>query len=151
MRNVPQLMLLGVMQLGLVACATVPSTDELQQLDGEELQSALVGNTFTFRADYGRWAEYVASSDAGYGKASGNWGSQSATASYTFKDDGEWCSTYSAPHDWAQPGNEYCVLVYMDEEGNYYREKTKDTDEPGSVGNVTKVEIKAGDAYALGE
>ncbi len=144
-------MLLGVLQIGLVACATVPSTDELRQLDGEALQAALVGNTFTFRADYGRWAEYIESSDAGYGRASGNWGSQSATASYTFENDGEWCSTYSGPHDWTQPGNEYCSIVYTDDDGNYYREVTKDTDNPNKVGNTKKVEVKAGDAYGLGE
>lgn len=151
MRNIPQLMLLGVVQLGLVACATVPSTDELQQLDGEALQSALVGNTSTYRADYGRWAEYIESGDAGYGKASGNWGSQSATASYTFKDDGEWCATYSGSHDWSQPGNEYCAIVYTDEDGNYYSKVTKNTDDPNKVGNTRKIEIKAGDAYGLGE
>lgn len=151
MRNVPQLIVLGVMQLGLVACATVPSTDELQQLDGEALQSVLVGNTFTHSAEYGRFAEYVESSDTGYGKAWGNWGSQSAAASYTFKDDGEWCTTYSGPHDWSQPGNEYCGVVYTDEDGNYYDEVTKHTDNPNKVGNMKKVEIKAGDAYGLGE
>lgn len=151
MRNVHQFIFLGMIPLALAACATVPSTDELQRLDGEALRSTLVGNTSTYRADYGRWSEYVAASDSGYGKASGNWGSQSAEASYTISDDGEWCATYSGNHDWAQPGNEYCVFIYTDEDGIYYQEVTKHTDDPGKVGTTKKIEIKSGDAYGLSE
>lgn len=149
MRNMPRLVLIGVVLLASVTYATVPSIDELQRLDGKELRSVLVGNTYTFTADYGRWVEYVISSDTSIARAWGDWGSQSVTGKLSIKDDGEWCKTYSGDHVWSQPGNEYCLVVYADEKGNYYSKRTEDTYKPERVGKVYKVEIRSGDAFDL--
>lgn len=149
MRNMHRLVLIGVVLLGSVAHATVPSIDELRRLDGEELRSVLVGNTYTFSADFGRWVDYVISSDASIGRAWGDWGSQSVTGKVRIKDDGEWCKTYSGDYHWSQPGNEYCAVVYTDNEGNYYSKRTKDTHKPERVGRVYKVEIRSGNVFDL--
>lgn len=151
MRSRTTLSILGVAILVLSGCASVPDKAEMQRLDGASFKSDFVGNTLTNRTDYGRWADYLETSTSGYGKASGSWGSESATASFEIADDGEGCWVYTGPHEWSTPEHEYCAVFYTDAEGNYYSEKTKDTYKPNTVGNIKKVEIKSGDAYGLSE
>lgn len=141
----------AVVLLGLAGCTTIPDKSELTQLDRSAIESEVIGNTLTYRADYGRWAEYYASVDEGYGRASGNWGSDHATASSKISPDGEWCSVYSGEADWASPEKEYCSLVYTDEEGDFYVESTKNPENPDRVGKIRKVEIKPGDEYGLAD
>lgn len=141
--------LIGAAVLSLSACATVPDKSELERVSAADLKSAVVGNTVTAKKDYGRAADYVESGSNGYARAWGNWGSQSATASYEFNDGGEWCATYSGDHEWSTPEHQYCSVYYMDAEGNYYSETTVDTYKPEREGDMEKVEVKSGDAYGL--
>lgn len=145
------LTLLAAVGVALAACATVPDKSQLTRLDRGEIQSGIVGNTYTRLTDYGRWAEYLASVDRGYGRASGSWGSESAVARYDIASDGEWCIEYSGDPEWASPEHEYCSVLYTGPEGNYYAESTKDTWEPASEGRISKVEIRPGDEFGLAE
>lgn len=145
------LVFLGLTQLGLVGCATVPDKSELQRLNGQELRNVLVGNTFTRRTDYGRWATYYRDGSSGVGRAWGTWGSETAAASYSISGDGELCETYSGDYEWSKPEHEYCMVAYTDSKGQYYMENTKDTWEPARVGDMHSFEIKSGDEYSLDE
>ncbi len=149
MRKTMLTLIYTVALLGLTGCATIPDKSELTQLDPSAIESEVVGNTLTYSADYGRWAEYYETATTGYGQASGSWGSESATSTNTITQDGEWCAVYSGEPDWADPDKEYCSVVYTDKEGNLYVESTKNPDDPGRVGKIRKVEIKPGDAYGL--
>jgi len=143
------ILVLGIAQLGLVGCATVPDKSELQRLSQTEVKSSLIGNTLTRRTEYGRWAEFVETQSSGHAKAWGSGWSQSATASYEFTDDGQLCSTYAGEHDWSTPENRGCMAYYTDAEGNYYAETLVDTWDPKEVGDIDKIEIKPGDDYGL--
>lgn len=151
MKTIQRLMLIGVIQLGLVACAAVPSTDELHRLSGEELRSVLVGNTYYGSTSNYKYADYYSTGDTNLARVWGSWGSQHATGESRISDDGEWCTTYSGNHDWTAPNHEYCSVVYVDEEGNYFGEITKNTYNTAREGDVDKVEIKRGDPYGLSE
>jgi hypothetical protein len=151
MKHMYRFVLAGTVFLGLAACATVPSTDELQRLSGEELRSALTGNTYYGTAPKYKYADYYLEDGTSYTRVWGSWGSQRAKGSNTISDDGEWCTTYSGDHDWTTPDHEYCSVVYTDDEGNYYGEVTKNTYNRSREGNVGKVEIKPGDTYNLAE
>lgn len=151
MRKTIVILIYAVVLLGLAGCTTIPDKSELTQIDRNAIESRVVGNTLTFRADYGRWAEYYETATSGYAQASGSWGSENVTLSSTIYQDGDWCAVYSGEPDWAGPDKEYCSVVYTDKEGNLYVEYTKNPDDPGRVGKIRKVEIKAGDAYGLAD
>lgn len=143
------LLLSAAVSVLFVGCATVPDKSELTRMERDDVRSAVVGNTFTFLADYGRWAEYVESLESGYAKAWGGWGSQSVTAEYTIAADGEWCSVYAGEPDWAIPEYEYCSVMYTDAEGNFYMETLTNPDKPASEGQIRQVEIRSDDEYEL--
>lgn len=149
MRKTIVTLIYAVVLTGLSGCTTIPEKSELTQIDRSAIESRVIGNTLTFRADYGRWAEYYETATTGHGQASGSWGSESVTARSTISQDGEWCAVYSGEPDWAGPDKEYCSVLYTDKEGNLYLESIKNPDDPGRVGKIRKVEIKPGDAYGL--
>lgn len=151
MRKTMLTLIHAVALLNLAGCTTIPDESELTQLDRSTLKSEVVGNTLTYSAEYGRWAEYYETSRTGYGRASGSWGSESAISRNTIAQDGEWCAVYSGEPDWASPEMEYCSVLYADKEGNLYLESTKNPDDPGRVGKIRKVEIKPGDEYGLSD
>lgn len=140
---------LCTVSLILTACATAPDKSELQRVDGSEVKSVLRGNTLTYKASYGRWAEYHQTDSTGHAKAWGSWGSDIATSTYDIEDDGTVCWTYSGEPDWASPEHDYCNVFYKDADGNYYAEVTVNTSKPERLGNIRTLEIKSGDAYGL--
>ena len=86
----------------IAACSSI-NLEEMEQLNGDQARTTLSGNTLTFRAEYGRWAEYFSEGDlSGAGKAWGDWGEEAATAQNTISDEGEVCSVYGGPHEWSQ-------------------------------------------------
>lgn len=141
----------AVVLLGLAGCTTIPDKSELTQLDRSAIESEVIGNTLTYKADYGRWAEYYESVSTGYGQTSGSGGSENVTATSTISQDGEWCSVYSGEAEWTGPDKEYCSILYTDEEGNLYVESTKNPGDPDQVGKLRKVEMKPGDEYGLAD
>lgn len=151
MRKTMLTMIYAFALLALAGCTTTPEKSKLTQLERSALKSELVGNTMTYLADYGRWAEYYETAKTGYGRASGSWGSESAISTNTISQDGEQCAVYSGEPDWAAPDMEYCSIMYTDKEGNLYLETTKNPDDPGRVGKIRKVEIKPGDEYGLAD
>lgn len=151
MRKTTQTLIHAVALLGLAGCATIPDKSELTQLDQSAVEAELVGNTLTYRADYGRWAEYYETAETGYGRASGSWGSESAISTNTTAGDGESCAVYSGEPDWADPDKAYCSVMYTDKEGNLYLESTRNPDDPDRVGKIRKIEIKSGDEYGLAD
>lgn len=150
MKKILAFILLGVIPASLVGCASVPEKSALTQLSGDQIRSTLVGNTYTYREDWGRWANYYGPGGSGNAKAWGSWGAESATAKYTIEDDGEWCVKFNGEGDWANPDYLYCGILYTDADGNYYVESTKNPNEPSKVGKIRSVEIKTGDEYGLG-
>lgn len=145
------LLLLGFVQIGLIGCATVPDKSELTRVDGSTLEALVVGNTYTYATDYGRWADYVETRTTGYGRAWGSWGSENVTSTYTISADGEWCSVYAGSAEWSIPDYEYCTILYADAEGNHYSETITNPWAPEREGQLTRIEIKSGDAYGLKE
>lgn len=139
----------GLASLILFGCATMPDKSELQRVDGESLRNALIGNTYTRTANWGRYAEYYEADGTGHGKAWGNSWAQRATSTYEISPDGEICGVYKGDPDWAG-GKEHCMVIYMDAEGEYFMEITKDEYKPHRVGDLNEVEIKPGDEYGLG-
>ncbi len=47
MKTIRLAILLGIIQLSLAGCATVPDKSELKPVSGTDLRSALVGHTFS--------------------------------------------------------------------------------------------------------
>lgn len=137
MKNIKSIFVTGVLE-------------EMSQLNGEQLSSLLVGNTWTGKRDYGRWAEYIADDSNGIGKAWGDWGVEIAVSVHNFSEDGEWCSTYpEQAYEWTGPDHEYCGVVFVDEAGKYYAKVTKNTSKPERVGKLFLSEIKPGNHYDL--
>lgn len=136
--------------LFLSACATGPDIAEMEALNGEQAEQLLAGNTLTFKADYGRWAEYFDSNSlAGRGKAWGTWGEELADSVTNISTEGEVCTQYSGEHEWSTPEHEFCFLVYTGSEGQVVLQGTQNTYKPERVGKIRKVEIEAGDSYGL--
>lgn len=148
MKNFKSILLAGVLPVLMLGCAATPEKSELQRLSADEIQNALVGNTYTFKESWGRYAEYYRPDGTGIGKAWGSWGSEIATYEYSISEDGEICGTYSGDADWAS-GNSYCEVMYTDAEGNYYVESTKREYDKEKIGKIRNFEIKSGDAYGL--
>lgn len=149
MKSIKTFILLGVVQLGLIGCASVPEKSELQQLSAQEIEAALVGNTYTYTEQWGRYASYYSPGGTGHAKAWGSWGSESSTSEYSLDGDGELCESFSGGPDWANPDYEYCNVFYTDSEGNYYTESTQHPHEPAKEGKIRPFDIKAGDKYEL--
>ena len=139
----------AAVSLLLVGCTTTPEKSDLAQMDRDDLRSTVVGNTFTYVADYGRWAEYMQSLESGHARAWGTWGSESVTAEYTVSSDGEWCVIYSGEYEWAGPEHKYCSVLYTDAEGNFYSETVTNSWKPAREGRIREVEIRSGDKYGL--
>ena len=74
MKNLKSIFLTGVLAAGLVGCASTPPIEEMSQLNGEQLSALVVGNTWTGKRDFGRWAEYISEDLNGVGKAWGKLG-----------------------------------------------------------------------------
>ena len=140
---------LGCLSLAIFGCTTIPEKSELQRLDGETLRAALIGNTYTRKPSWGRYAEYFTSGGTSYAKAWGASWSQTATSEYEISPDGELCAVFHGDPEWAG-GKEYCSMMYTDTEGNYYSEVTQDAFKPQREGKMRSVEIKPGDEYGLG-
>ena len=151
MKNKQNMLIVGVISLSLVACASVPPTEELIQLNGEELKTRLVGNTWTSKYHWGTWAEYHIDENTGLAKAWGNWGTEEATLTYNINDDGEGCWSYQGDPEWADPEYRACSVVLVDLKGNFYSKSTENKRKPERVGKLRKIKIKPGDAYGLAD
>jgi len=150
MKNIKSIFVTGVLAASLVGCASTPPIEEMSQLNGEQLTELLVGNTWTGRRDFGRWAEYFVDDANGIGKAWGDWGSEMALSVHNFSEDGVWCSTYpEQTHEWTGPDHEYCGVVLVDEAGVYYGKVTKNTSKPEREGKIYRSEVKPGNHYDL--
>ena len=142
----------------LNGCATKPQLqpENLTKLNADELTSLVVGNTLTYQAIWGRWAEYHKEDYSGYGSAWSTlfnwfgWSNDRATSTFTINDDAQICWHYSGEAQWANPQLEYCAIIYTDQ-GMYYIANTKNPRDPRLVGQVRELEIKNGDFYELTE
>ena len=151
MKNQKLMFIAGLVGLGLVGCASIPPAEELTQLNGEELKSRLIGNTWVSKFEWGTWAEYYPDGNSGFAKASGDWGTEEATSTYVISADGEGCWTYEGEAEWAQPEQKYCGVVLVDTEDNTYSKSTVNTNKPERVGKLRRIQIKPGDVYGLAE
>jgi hypothetical protein len=151
MEKIKSLILVTTISLIMVGCASIPKEEELQQLNSTQASELLTGHTLTYKADWGRWAEYHKDGSTGVSKAWGNWGKDVATSEYTINQDGEACWVYTGEADWSQPDEKYCSLFYTDESGAYYGKGTVNTNKPERVGKWRKFEIIEGDEYGLTE
>ena len=149
MKNNRFILITALVSLGLAGCTSIPPAGELRQLNGEELRSKMVGNTWASKHDWGNWAEYHAKGGIGFGKAWGSWGKEEATSTYTISDDGESCWSYSGEPDWANPDFRSCAVVLTDNNGNTYYKTTVHDRKPERVGKMNKFVIKPGDEYGL--
>jgi hypothetical protein len=149
MKKIKSLILVAIIPLIMLGCASIPKEEELQQLNNTQLSELLPGHTLTYKADWGRWAEYHNDGSTGVGKGWGSWGEENATSDYTINQDGEVCWTYMGEWDWAKPEYKYCGLIYTDQSGMYYSKTTENTWKPERIGNRRKVEITEGDRYEL--
>lgn len=141
---------LSVVQLGLAACASMPNKSKMKSLNGSELKSALVGNSYAFKEEGGLWEEFVGPGGDVHGEWSGSGGTQRAVGKYTISPNGEFCETYSSGvGEWASPAYHYCFKIYTGAGGGHYYESTKNTLTPAKVGAMYKVDIKSGDAFGL--
>lgn len=120
-------------------------------MNNTQLSELLPGHTFTYKADYGRWASYYKDGATGVGKAWGSWGEEVAAYKYTINQDGEICTTFMGEADWAKPEHKYCGLFYTDQSGAYYSKSTENTSKPERIGKRRKIEIIEGDKYELTE
>lgn len=132
-----------------VSCGSIPKEQDLQQLSSAQLSQLLPGHTLTYRADWGRWAEYFKDDLTGVSRAWGSWGMEEATSEISISQGGEVCWTYRGEPEWAQPNLVFCELFYTDNSGSYYIKNTKNTWKSEDVGRRRKVEIVDGDKYGL--
>ena len=154
MRTIRLAILLGIIQLSLAGCASVPDKSELKPVSSTELRSTLMGNTFASKHSWGMYAELYGSGGASQAKVWGSGWSQLAEGKYSINSNGELCESYSNMKDaekWTGPNNIYCGMLYSDADGKYYYETTKNTHEPAKVGKMRKVDIISGDKYGLSE
>lgn len=136
--------------LVLSACATSPDISEMQVLDKSLATDLLAGNTLTYKADYGRWAEYFdANSLDGRGKAWGSWGEEVADSATNISSEGEVCTIYTGDYEWSNSEHNFCFFIYQDAEGEVVLQSTNNTWKPERVGTVRKVQIETGDTYSL--
>ena len=149
MSKIKSFVLVMTISLIMVGCGSIPKEEDLQQLSSAQLSELLPGHTLTYRADWGRWAEYHKEGSTGVAKAWGSWGRDEATSEYTINQDGEVCWTYMGEADWSKPEHKYCGLFYTDESGIYYTKATENTSKPERIGKRRKVEIIEGDQYGL--
>ena len=140
-----------VLSLVVAACSTIPDQSQLTQLGADELHDLVIGNTTTYSADYGRWADYHATEETSYARAWGTWGRQDVDSTHVTYADGTMCHQYTGPYEWAGPDHEYCGAIYEDENGNYYYKVLKNTNSPNKVGDIVELEIRPGDPYGLAE
>ena len=146
------------MQMLIVGCAskTMPLLDELQQLDRQDVNSVLIGNTMTYEAVWGRWAEYHSENYVGYGSAWSTlfnwfgWEGESATSTFEVSDTAEICWRYDGESSWANPQYKYCGMIYSKDD-KYYFISTQNPREPSIVGVPREVDIRQGDYYNLSE
>ena len=151
------LFLVFVLQIVLAGCVskTVPEISKMQKLDKDEIKLLVIGNTLTYQAVWGRWAEY--SSD-NYDGHAGIWENlidyygfegETATLTFEFSDDAEFCRRYSGDAGvGANPELNYCSMIYMDN-GEYYIVDTKNSYNTNFIGFPHILEIKQGDYYDL--
>lgn len=151
MRNAKLIVVFCAAHISLTGWAAVPDKSELEKLSGKEVRDLIVGNTYTYKAEWGRWADYILAGGTGYAKAWGDSWSQTATSEYDIKTNGEWCATYNGDADWANPEYEYCAMLYSDGNGSYYKETTADPRVPENVGQFLAFDVKPGDEYGLSE
>lgn len=149
MKNKRLLFISGIVSLGLVGCASIPPVDELSQLNGDQFRQQVVGNTWTVKHNWGTWTEYHTQDGMGYGRASGSWGKEYATSSYTVSEDGEACWSYTGEAEWANPELQYCGVVLTDIQGNTYYKSTVDERKPEHVGTIRKLMLTPGDEHGL--
>ena len=123
----------------------------MQQLSSAQLSELLPGHTLTYKADWGRWAEFHNKDSTGTSKAWGSWGNEKATSEYTINQGDEVCWAYTGEADWAKPKHKYCGLFYTDESGNYYTKATENSFKPERIGKFRKIELTEGDKYELTE
>ena len=152
------LTLLVFMQFLIAGCASKspPLIEDLNKLDVEEINTFIVGNTLTYEAVWGRWAEYYSENNVGHGSAWSTlinwfgWEGETAISSFQVSDDAEICWRYDGEGAWANPEYEYCAVMYS--KGNsYFLVSTKNPRQPSIVGVPREVEIKQGDYYNLAQ
>jgi len=144
------------MQIILAGCVskTSPDINTLQKLDKDEIKLLLVGNTLTYRAAWGRWAEYNRKDYTGYAATWEDlfdfygWQGEEATLSFEFSDKAEICRRYSGAPKWANPDFSYCSMIYVGN-GSYYLVDTKNPHNSDFIGVINPLEIKKGDYYDL--
>ena len=142
----------------LVSCTTnsVNRPENLKKLNQDELKSLIIGNTLTYQAVWGRWAEYHREDFHGFGGAWSTlfdwfgWRGEKATSSYKITDDAQICWYYSGESVWANPQYEYCAIIHTANNA-YYLTNTKNPRDPSLEGVIRKLEIKNGDYYELFE
>ena len=135
------LFLVVVLQIVLAGCVskTVPEISKMQKLGKDEIKLLVIGNTLTYQAVWGRWAEY--SSD-NYDGHAGIWENlidyygfeeEKATLTFEFSDDAEFCRRYSGDAEWANPEFIYCSIIYV-YNGEYYIVDTKNSFNSNFIG-----------------
>lgn len=142
----------------LNGCATKAplQPDDLKKLTTDELASLVIGNTLTYQAIWGRWAEYHQEDYTGYGGAWSTlfnwfgWNGDRATSTFSITDDAQICWRYTGEAQWANPKLDYCAIIYTDQ-GMYYIANTKNPRDPRLVGLLRELEIKNGDYFGLTE
>lgn len=136
------------------ASKTAPDVNVMRKLDLDEIKSLLIGNTLTYQAVWGRWAEFYREDGTGhigtwpdlldiYG-----WEGDEASLSYELTDNAEICRQYSGDPDWANPEFTYCSLIYTIDT-DYYIVDTKNPYNPKFIGVPHALQIKRADYYDL--
>ena len=152
------LFVIAVMQIFLAGCASKPLPDinDMQKLGLDEVKSLIPGNTATFLAVWGRWAEYYRVDNTGYASTWSDlldfygWQADEATFTYEFTDKAEICRRYSGDSPWAKPELTYCSMIYLDD-GQYYIIDTQNPSHSEFIGVANKLEIEKGDHYRLSD
>ena len=152
------LIFVATLSLGITGCAskTIPSIDDLHQLNQQDINTVIIGNTLTYEAVWGRWAEYYSTNNIGYGSAWSTlfnwfgWQEESATASFDISDSAVICRRYDGEGAWANPEYKYCAKIYSKDD-KYYLINTQNPLDPKIVGVPREIEIRQGDYYRLSQ
>jgi len=133
----------------VTGCATGPDVNEMTQLTNDELRKVLVGNTFTYRADWGEWTEIYRDDLTGVGRATGSFPTETAEGVSRLVEGGEICTIYTGEAIWSKAEYEYCKVVYTNAEGQYVFKSTRNDRRPERVGQTHVITVIPGDGEGL--
>jgi len=133
----------------VTGCATSPSVDEMTQLSNDELKKLLVGNTLSYRTDWGKWTEIHRDDLTGVGRASGSFPTETADGVSRLAGDGEICTVYTGAAVWSKVEFEYCKVVYTNAEGQFVLKSTRNDRRPERVGQTHRITVISGDGEGL--